>query len=137
MPTTIGPQVCIDIRQTYTSGQSSVVGPIAGNATVAYVVVTGDTGTVPALQAGSWDGTTFTSAATLVNGGNGTGGTLGANSTLQNGAPTTITILPSSAITSGQFLRYTSASGGTFRVQIFLNGTGAVAGFAVNTASAP
>lgn len=137
MPTTIGPQVCIDIRQPYLAGQVSVIGPINGNLTVSSVLVTGNTGTTPVLRVGSWDGTTFTSAATIVNGVDGLAATLGTTSTLTTGVgPYVITTLPSTAITNGQYLQYTSTSNTTARVQVFVNATGAVGGFTVNTTPA-
>lgn len=135
MPTRITPQVCLDIQQNYTAGQASIIGPIVGPVVITNVEFNGNTATIPLLQAGTYDGTTFTSVTTLVNGLDNAGAAIGTTTTI-NQAPTTIVAFSTTAIANGQYLRYTSGTNTTARVRIYLAGSGVVGAFATNTTPA-
>ena len=135
MPTRITPQVCIDINQSYTANQASIIGPIIGSVVITNVEFNGNTATIPLLQAGTYDGTTFTAVTTLVNGLNNAGAPINTTTTI-NQAPTTINDYSATAITAGQYLRYTSGTNTTARFRVYVAASGAVGGFTVNTTPA-
>jgi hypothetical protein len=75
------PLLVIDNVQAFTAGQKQVIGPFPGGYELVNVTFHGNTAAKPIVKVGSYVGTTFTSAATLVNGLDGSAAALGATRT--------------------------------------------------------
>lgn len=112
----VNPVIQVDVTQNYTANQKSVIGPFTSNVQLIAVTFNGNTATIPVIESGTYDGTTFTAGTTLVNGLDGAGAALGAT-TAAYAVGTDVTIV-SAGITAGQYLRITSGTNALARVRL-------------------
>lgn len=129
------PQFVIDNVQAFTAGQSQVIGPLPGDYEIVSCTLHGNTAAIPTVAAGTYDGTTFTSVTSLVNGLNGAGAALGATTTAK--APgTAVTLVANGPIASGQYLQIVSGTNALERYTLTLVSASPAAKFDTETAPA-
>lgn len=129
------PPLVIDNVQVFTVGQKQVIGPFSGSYQIVRATFNGNTATIPTVDAGTFNGTTFTSVTALINGLNGAGTALGA-STAAAAPGTEVTLTANGPIASGQYLQITSGTNTLARYTLELVSTSAAADFATETTPA-
>lgn len=129
------PPLVIDNVQAFTVGQAQVIGPFSGYYEIVRATFNGNTAAIPTVNAGTYDGTTFTSVTSLVNGLDGAGAALSAT-TAATAPGTSVTLVANGPIASGQYLRIVSGTNALARYTLELVSTSAAADFATETTPA-
>jgi hypothetical protein len=114
----VNPIVQIDLTQPYTVGQKSIIGPFTSNVTIIAATFNGNTATVPVIESGTYDGTTFTANAGLVVSGLDGGGVNSLGATTAVYAVGTDVAIVTPTVAAVQYLRITSGTNALSRVRI-------------------